>query len=50
MEYKFLRGDGTIGTRTSSVYGWALSDEFNAVDANTIGYLRQAVTKNGIVG
>ena len=50
MEYKFLRGDGSVGTRTSGIYGWAVSDEFNAVEESTIGYLRQKVTKDGIVG
>ena len=50
MEYKYLKGDGTLGTRTSGVYGWAVSDEFNAVEESTLPYLRQKVTKNGIVG
>ena len=50
MEYKYLKGDGSTSTRTSGVYGWAVSDEFSAVGSDTIAYLRQAVTKNGIVG
>ena len=51
MEFTYLKGDGTLATRKSaSPYGWALADEYNAVEASTIGNLRQKVTKNGIVG
>lgn len=51
MQFNYLKGDGTFGVRTSaSPYGWALSEEYCAVDPSTLSYLRQKVTKNGIEG
>lgn len=50
MEFKYKQGDGTIGTRSSgSAYGWGVASEFSSVDESTVRYLRQKVTKNGIV-